>query len=43
LGISGTEIARESSGIILLDDNIHSIYKGLIMARNLLDSIKRLA
>ncbi|CAD8168902.1 unnamed protein product [Paramecium pentaurelia] len=43
MGISGTEIARESSGIILLDDNIHSIYKGLILARNLLDSIKRLA
>lgn len=43
LGIAGTEIAKESSGIILLDDNVHSIYKGLILARNLLDSIKRLA
>ncbi|CAD8110929.1 unnamed protein product [Paramecium sonneborni] len=43
LGISGTEIARESSGIILLDDCLHSIYVGLILARNLLDSIKRLA
>jgi len=42
MGIAGTEAARETSGIILLDDNFYSIYKGLIFARNLIDSIKRL-
>ncbi|CAK90336.1 unnamed protein product (macronuclear) [Paramecium tetraurelia] len=42
LGIGGTEIDREASGIILLDDNINSVYKGLIFARNLIDSIKRI-
>ncbi|CAD8108673.1 unnamed protein product [Paramecium sonneborni] len=41
LGISGTEIDRQTSGIILLDDNFNSIYKGLFFGRNLIDSIKR--
>jgi magnesium-transporting ATPase (P-type) len=41
LGISGTEIARESSGIILLDDNFNSILSACIWGRNLHLSIRK--
>ncbi|CAD8181544.1 unnamed protein product [Paramecium pentaurelia] len=41
LGISATEIARESASIILLDDNFSSIVKIVLWGRNIYDSIKK--
>ena len=41
MGIAGTEVAREASSIILLDDNFNSIVKAVIWGRNIYDSIKK--
>jgi Ca2+ transporting ATPase len=41
MGISGTEVAREASAIILLDDNFNSIVKSVLWGRNIFDSIKK--
>ena len=41
MGISGTEVARESSGIILLDDNFNSVLKGILWSRNIYESVKK--
>ncbi|CAD8126113.1 unnamed protein product [Paramecium sonneborni] len=42
MGRSEQELVKENSGILLLDNSLHYIYLGIILARNLLDSIKRL-
>ncbi|CAD8120902.1 unnamed protein product [Paramecium sonneborni] len=42
IGSSEAELVKENSGIFLLDNSLHYIYLGIILARNLLDSIKRL-
>ena len=39
MGISGTEVAKEASDIILTDDNFSSIVKSVIWGRNVFDSI----
>lgn len=41
MGISGTEVAREASSIILMDDNFNSIVKAVIWGRNIYDSIQK--
>ena len=41
MGISGTEVARESSGILLLDDNFNSVLKGILWSRNIYESVKK--
>jgi magnesium-transporting ATPase (P-type) len=41
MGIAGTEVAREASAIILLDDNFNSIVKAVMWGRNIYDSIKK--
>ena len=41
MGISGTEVAREASAIILMDDNFNSIVKAVIWGRNIYDSIQK--
>ncbi|OLY84840.1 Calcium-transporting ATPase PAT1 [Smittium mucronatum] len=41
MGISGTEIAKEASDIILIDDNFNSIVRALIWGRSVNDSMKK--
>lgn len=41
MGISGTEVAKEASDVVLLDDNFSSIVKGVLWGRNLQTNIKR--
>lgn len=41
MGISGTEVAREASSIILMDDNFNSIVRAVIWGRNIYDSIQK--
>jgi Ca2+-transporting ATPase len=41
MGISGTEVAKEASDIILMDDNFSSIVKALLWGRNVYDSIRK--
>ena len=41
MGIAGTEVAREASDIILLDDNFNSIVKAVMWGRNIYDSIRK--
>ena len=41
MGIAGTQVAREASAIVLLDDNFNSIVKAVIWGRNIYDSIKK--
>jgi Ca2+ transporting ATPase len=41
MGISGTEVAKEASDIILLDDNFKSIVKAVLWGRNVYDSIRK--
>ena len=41
MGISGTEVAREASSIILMDDNFSSIVKALEWGRAVNDSVKK--
>lgn len=41
MGIAGTEVAREASSIILLDDNFNSIVAAVMWGRNIYDSIKK--
>lgn len=41
MGIMGTEVAKEASDIILLDDNFNSIVKAILWGRNVFDSIKK--
>jgi P-type Ca2+ transporter type 2C len=41
MGISGTEVAKDASDIILLDDNFASIVKAVMWGRNVNDSIRK--
>jgi P-type Ca2+ transporter type 2B len=41
MGIAGTEVARDASSIILLDDNFNSIVKAVMWGRNIYDSIRK--
>jgi Ca2+ transporting ATPase len=41
MGIAGTEVAKEASGIILLDDNFSSIITAIKWGRNIFDSIRK--
>ena len=41
MGISGTEVAKYASDIILLDDNFASIEKAVLWGRNVYDSIRK--
>ena len=38
---SGTEIAKEASDIVILDDNFHSISKAILYGRNIFKSIRK--
>ncbi|MCJ1354506.1 MAG: hypothetical protein MMC33_004495 [Icmadophila ericetorum] len=41
MGISGTEVAKEASDIILMDDNFSSIVKAIMWGRAVNDSVKK--
>jgi len=41
MGIAGTEVAKEASDIILMDDNFTSIVKAMLWGRNVFDSIRK--
>jgi calcium-translocating P-type ATPase len=41
MGIQGTEVAKEASDIILMDDNFTSIVKAVSWGRNVYDSIRK--
>ena len=41
MGIAGTEVAKDASDIILLDDNFKSIVKAVEWGRNVYDSIRK--
>lgn len=41
MGIAGTEVAKQASDIILLDDNFNSIKKAVMWGRNVFLSIKK--
>ncbi|ORY62640.1 uncharacterized protein BCR38DRAFT_244415 [Pseudomassariella vexata] len=41
MGIAGTEVAKEASAIILMDDNFNSIVKALRWGRAVNDAVKR--
>jgi len=41
MGIEGTDLAKESAGIILLDDNFSSIIKAVVWGRNIYDNIRK--
>jgi Ca2+ transporting ATPase len=40
-GITGTDVAKEASDIILTDDNFTSIVKAIMWGRNVYDSIAK--
>jgi Ca2+ transporting ATPase len=41
MGITGTDIAKDSASIILMDDNFNSIIRSVVWGRNIYDSIKK--
>jgi P-type Ca2+ transporter type 2C len=41
IGITGTEVAKEASAIILMDDNFSSIVKALLWGRAVNDAVKK--
>eukprot|EP00834_Sanchytrium_tribonematis_P005988 NODE_405_length_7994_cov_0.788600.p1 type:complete len:924 gc:universal NODE_405_length_7994_cov_0.788600:2848-5619(+) len=41
MGISGTEVAKEASSIILMDDNFSSIVRALMWGRTVNDAVKK--
>ena len=41
MGIAGTEVAKEASDIILMDDNFASIVKAVIWGRSVYDSVRK--
>lgn len=41
MGIAGTEVAKEASSIILMDDNFRSIVKALMWGRAVNDAVKK--
>ena len=38
---SGTEIAKEAAGIIMLDDNFHTIVNAVKWGRNIYDCVRK--
>jgi magnesium-transporting ATPase (P-type) len=40
-GISGTDVAKEASDILLMDDNFTSIVRAVMWGRNVFDSISK--
>eukprot|EP01135_Chromosphaera_perkinsii_P008749 Nk52_evm82s1444 gene=Nk52_evmTU82s1444 len=41
MGVTGTEVAKEASDIVLMDDNFSSIVKAVAWGRNVYDSIRK--
>lgn len=41
MGITGTEVAKEASDIIILDDNFASIVKAVLWGRSVYDSVRK--
>ncbi|KAF9407184.1 hypothetical protein BGZ94_002802, partial [Podila epigama] len=41
MGITGTEVAKEASAIVLMDDNFTSILKALMWGRSINDSVRK--
>jgi Ca2+-transporting ATPase len=41
MGIAGTEVAKEASAIILMDDNFASIVKAIAWGRTVNDAVKK--
>lgn len=41
MGISGTEVAKEASDIIIMDDNFSSIVKAIVWGRTVNDAVKK--
>lgn len=41
MGIAGTEVAKEASSIVLMDDNFGSIVKAISWGRCINDSVRK--
>ena len=41
MGITGTEVAKEASDIVLIDDNFSSLVKAIIWGRSVFDSVRK--
>ena len=41
MGITGTEVAKAASDIILMDDNFNSIVQAIVWGRNIYDSVRK--
>ena len=41
MGIAGCEVAKESSDIVILDDNFTSVFRAVQYGRNLYDNIRK--
>jgi len=41
MGISGCEVAKDASDIIILDDNFNSVFRATQWGRNILDNIRK--
>eukprot|EP00297_Palpitomonas_bilix_P001737 CAMPEP_0113902812 /NCGR_PEP_ID=MMETSP0780_2-20120614/22080_1 /TAXON_ID=652834 /ORGANISM="Palpitomonas bilix" /LENGTH=1043 /DNA_ID=CAMNT_0000895703 /DNA_START=155 /DNA_END=3283 /DNA_ORIENTATION=+ /assembly_acc=CAM_ASM_000599 len=41
MGISGTEVAKEASDVVIMDDNFSSIVKAVMWGRSVFDNVRR--